>query len=70
MLSLWSVYKWIEKFKNGHTNVTHDKGAERPSTAITEDNIKLARDMVLLAALVVLRRWRMRGFIVIISEQV
>ena len=39
-----SVYKWIEKLKNGHTNVTHDKGAGQPSMAITEH----ARDMVLL----------------------
>ena len=43
-----SVYDWIEKLKNGRTNVTHDKGAWRPSTAITEDNIERARDVVLL----------------------
>ena len=43
-----SVYEWIEKLNNGRTNVTHDKGAGRPSTAITEDNIERARDMVLL----------------------
>ena len=30
------------------TAATHDKGAERPSTVITEDNIERARDMVLL----------------------
>ena len=34
--------------KNGRTNVSHDKGAGRPSMAITEDNIERARDMVLL----------------------
>ena len=33
-----SVYEWIEKLKNGCTNVVHDKGAGWPSTAITEDN--------------------------------
>ena len=43
-----SVYEWIERLKNGRTNVTHDKGAGRPSTAITEDNIERAHDMVLL----------------------
>lgn len=43
-----SVYEWIEKFKNGRTNVTHDEGAGRPSTATNEDNIERARDMVLL----------------------
>ena len=32
------IYEWIEKLKNGGTNITHDKGAERPYTAITEDN--------------------------------
>ena len=36
------------KKKNDHTNVAHDKGAERPSTAITEDNIGHARGMGLL----------------------
>ena len=39
-----SLYKWIEKLKNGRTNVMHDKGARRRSTAITEH----AHDMVLL----------------------
>ena len=43
-----SVYEWIEKLKNGRTNVTLGKGTGRPSTAITEDNIERARDMVLL----------------------
>ena len=33
VLPQWSVYKWNEKLKNGRTNVTHDKGAGRPSTA-------------------------------------
>ena len=42
-----SVYKWIEKFKNGHTNVTHE-GAGRPSTATSDDNIEHVHDMVLL----------------------
>ena len=48
VLPQWSVYEWIEKLKNGRTNVTHDKGAGRPSMAITEDGIELAGDMVLL----------------------
>jgi transposase len=42
-----SVYEWIEKFKNGRTSVTHEEGAGRPSTAITDDNIERVRDMVL-----------------------
>ena len=25
VLPQWSVYEWIEKLKNGRTNVTHDK---------------------------------------------
>ena len=45
-----SAYEWIEKFKNGRTNVTHDKGPGWPATPITEDNIERARDMVLLDA--------------------
>ena len=45
---LWSVYKWTEKLKNGCTNVMHDKGSGRPSTAVTKDNIERARGMVLL----------------------
>ena len=47
-----SVYEWIEKLKNSRTNVTHNKAAGRPPTAITEDNIERARDMVLLDGLV------------------
>ena len=44
-----SVYKWIEKLKNGHTSVTtHEEGAGHPSTATTYDNIERIRDMVLL----------------------
>ena len=43
-----SVYKSIEKLKNGRTNVMHDKGARQLSTAITEDNIEHAHDLVLL----------------------
>ena len=42
------VYEWIEKLKNDHTNVMHDKGARQLSMAITEDNIEHARDMILL----------------------
>ena len=41
LLMYWQI-------QNGRTNVTHDKGAGRPSTAITENNIERARDMVLL----------------------
>ena len=43
-----SVYEWIEKLKHGSTNVMHDKGARRPFTTITEDNIEHASDMILL----------------------
>ena len=43
-----SVYEWIEKLINDRTNVTHDKGVGRPSTAITENNVERAHDMVLL----------------------
>ena len=43
-----SVYEWIDKLKNGRTNVTHDKGAGRPSTATTEGNIERARNVILL----------------------
>ena len=42
------VYEWIEKFKNGRTNVTHEEEAGRPSTATTDDNNERVRDMVLL----------------------
>jgi hypothetical protein len=43
-----SVYEWIEKVKNGCTNVTLEEGAGRPSTATTDDNIERVRDVVLL----------------------
>ena len=43
-----SVYEWIEIFNNGRTNFTRGKSSGRASTAINEDNIAYARDMVLL----------------------
>ena len=36
------------KYKNDRTNITHDKGAGRPSRAITEHKIERVCDMVLL----------------------
>ena len=42
-----SVYEWIEKFKNGRTNMTHDEGAGRPSTSTIDEKIQQAREMVL-----------------------
>jgi len=42
-----SVYEWIEKFKSGQTNVTHEEGAGRPSTSTTDEKIQQAREMVL-----------------------
>jgi len=42
-----SVYEWIEKFKSGRKNVTHEEGAGRPSTSTTGEKIQQARQMVL-----------------------
>jgi len=41
-----SVYEWIEKFKSGRTNVTHEEGAECPTTSTTDVKIQQAREMV------------------------
>ena len=41
-----SVYEWIEKFKSGRTNVTHEEGAGRPSTSTIDEKIQQAREMV------------------------
>lgn len=43
-----SVYEWIEKFKNGRTSVTHNEGAGRPFTAVSEENIERSREMILV----------------------
>src|SRR5215469_4100536 len=40
------VCEWIEKFKSGWTNVTHEEGAGRPSTSTTDEKIQQAREMV------------------------
>jgi hypothetical protein len=32
------VYKWIKRFKNGHTSVKHEEGARHPTTSITDAN--------------------------------
>ena len=45
-LPLRSVYEWIEKFKSGRTNVTHEEGAGLPSTSTTDEKIQQAREMV------------------------
>ena len=42
-----SVYEWIEKFKSGRTNVTHEEQAGRPSTSTADEKIQQAREMVL-----------------------
>jgi hypothetical protein len=42
-----SVYEWIEKLKNGRTNIAHEEGARRPSTATTDDNNERICDVVL-----------------------
>ena len=42
-----SVYEWIEKFKSGRTNVTHEEGAGRPLTSTTDEKIQQAREKVL-----------------------
>ena len=34
-----SVYEWIKNFKSGRTSVTHEEGAGRPSTTITDEMI-------------------------------
>jgi hypothetical protein len=44
VLLQWSVYEWIEKFKNCCTSVTHEEGAGCPSTATTDDNIERVRE--------------------------
>lgn len=40
------VYEWIEKFKSGRTNVTHEEEAGRPSTSTTDEKIQQALEMV------------------------
>jgi hypothetical protein len=31
-VSQWNIYRWIERFKNGHTSIKHEEGAG-PATA-------------------------------------
>ena len=37
-----SVYEWIEKFKSGQTNMTHEEGAGLLSTSTTDEKIQQA----------------------------
>ena len=46
-LSRRSVYKWIEKFTSGRTNMTHEEGAGGPSISTTDEKIQQAREMAL-----------------------
>ena len=38
VMSQHMVHKWIERFKNGCTNIKHEEGARRPSTFIVDVN--------------------------------
>ena len=40
------VYKWIKRFKNGHTSVKHEEGARHPTTSITDANKEWIHDMI------------------------
>ena len=42
-----SVYEWIEKFQHDRTSVKDGERAGRPSTSITDSNVKDARAMIL-----------------------
>jgi hypothetical protein len=46
ILLQWSVYKWIEKFRNGCTSVINEKGAGCPPMATNEDNVEHARTLI------------------------
>ena len=39
--------EWIEKFKNGRTNVKHGEGTGRQSTSITDGDIECVYGMIL-----------------------
>lgn len=41
-----TVYNWFNEFKRGRTNLTDDLREGRPSTATTEDNIRVVRRMI------------------------
>jgi spore cortex formation protein SpoVR/YcgB (stage V sporulation) len=48
VLPQWSVYEWIEEYKNGRTSVTHEEVAGRLSTSTTDDTMEYVGDMFLL----------------------
>jgi hypothetical protein len=41
------VYEWVKSFKNGHTSVKREEGAERPCTSITDAKTEQVCDMTL-----------------------
>jgi hypothetical protein len=41
------VCKWIERFKNGRTSVTHGEGTGRQSTSITDADMERVYGMIL-----------------------
>jgi hypothetical protein len=42
---IFSLYEWIEKLKNGRTNLTHGKAAGRPSRPQPTTNTERVRDV-------------------------
>ena len=47
VVSQRSEYGWTERLKNGRINFQHEEGTGLPSTFITDENIVLARVMIL-----------------------
>jgi hypothetical protein len=41
------VYKWVKRFKNGHSSINHKEGARLLSTSITDANMEHVSDMIL-----------------------
>jgi len=40
------AYKWVKRFKNGHTSIKHEEGARLLSTSITDANTEQVCDMI------------------------
>jgi hypothetical protein len=40
VMSQWIVCEWIERFKNGRTNVKHGEGTRSQSTSITDADVE------------------------------
>jgi transposase len=45
-VTMKTVYKWLERFRNGCESVKDEERSERPSTSKTQENVERVSEMI------------------------